>query len=446
MVASLLKGFDYEEASILLFMMLLLAPSRSYFYRTSSLLGRSLSPAWIVAITVVIASSIWLAVFSYKHLDFSQELWWQFGINADAPRTLRATAGIVCFALVFAVGRLLRPSPPKPKLPDSPQLDKLVTIVRQSPATMSHLALLGDKQIFFSNTGNSFIMYSIAGRSWVALGDPVGPKEEWKELVWQFHEMSDRHGGLTVFYQVSADDLPLYLELGLSPLKLGEEARVPLDNFSLEGHSNKPFRHWHRKPQSEGCLFEMVPICKVSELVPRLREISDSWLDHKNTREKRFSLGYFHEDYLSRCPIATVKLNDRLIAFANVWLSENKEELSIDLMRHLPEAPTGVMDYLFIELMLWGRQNGYHWFNLGMAPLSGLESRVAAPFWNQLGTFVFHHGGRFYNFQGLRKYKDKYNPEWEPKYLASPGGVAVFAVLTNIASMISGGITGVVSK
>ena len=122
------------------------------------------------------------------------------------------------------------------------------------------------------------------------------------------------------------------------------------------------------------------------------------------------------------------------------------EEFSVDLMRYLPDAPDGVMDYLFTQLILWGKQEGYAWFNLGMAPLSGLESRALAPFWNRLGSFVFRHGEHFYNFQGLRRYKEKFDPVWEPKYLASPGGLALPRILTNLASLISGGIKGVVTK
>ncbi len=122
------------------------------------------------------------------------------------------------------------------------------------------------------------------------------------------------------------------------------------------------------------------------------------------------------------------------------------EEISGDLMRHDIEAPNGVMDYLFVELMLWGKSKGYRWFNLGMAPLSGLGGQGPPAFWNHLGTLVFRHGEHFYNFQGLREYKQKFNPVWEPKYLASPGGLAVPRILLNIASLISGGLKGVVSK
>jgi phosphatidylglycerol lysyltransferase len=144
--------------------------------------------------------------------------------------------------------------------------------------------------------------------------------------------------------------------------------------------------------------------------------------------------------------IGIVRKEEKILAFANLLQGMDKEELSIDLMRYLPEAPHGVMDYLFIELMLWGKKEGYQWFNLGMAPLSGMEDHALVPLWNRIGAFIFRHGEHFYNFQGLREYKEKFNPLWEPKYLASPGGLALPRVLINIASLISGGVKGVVSR
>jgi phosphatidylglycerol lysyltransferase len=169
-------------------------------------------------------------------------------------------------------------------------------------------------------------------------------------------------------------------------------------------------------------------------------------LNEKNTKEKKFSLGFLKEDYLKQFPAGTVEKDGKILAFTNIFLGAEKEELSADLMRFLPEAPNGVMDYLFIELMLWGKREGYEWFNLGMAPLSGLENDVLAPIWNRLGTFIFRHGEHFYNFQGLREYKEKFDPKWEARYLASPGGLALPRILINIASLISGGLKGVVAK
>lgn len=187
-------------------------------------------------------------------------------------------------------------------------------------------------------------------------------------------------------------------------------------------------------------------------MLPALREASDAWLAGKSAREKGFSLGRFDERYLSHFPMAVVceagphGPHGRIVAFANLWASAGREELSVDLMRFTPGAPRGVMDYLFTELMLWGREQGYHWFNLGMAPFSGIARRPLAGNWNRLGALLYRHGEHFYNFRGLRQYKEKFDPVWESRYLASPGGLLLPRILTNVASLISGGIGGVVGK
>ena len=134
------------------------------------------------------------------------------------------------------------------------------------------------------------------------------------------------------------------------------------------------------------------------------------------------------------------------MAFANLWLGAGHQEMSIDLMRYVPASPDGVMDYLFVELLQWGRQQSYQSFNFGMAPLSGLENRTLAPFWSKAGSLVFRHGEHFYNFQGLRQYKEKFDPQWRPKYLVCRGGLALPRILANVATLISGGVRGIVSK
>lgn len=98
------------------------------------------------------------------------------------------------------------------------------------------------------------------------------------------------------------------------------------------------------------------------------------------------------------------------------------------------------MDFLFVELMLWGRDQGYRWLNLGMAPLSGLDRHPLAPAWHRVGNFVFRHGEHFYNFEGLRRYKAKFDPHWEPKYLIARGGIALPRVLMDVSVLIAGGV------
>ncbi len=445
-IFSLFKGFDYEEAIVLAVMLAVLLPCRKDFYRKASVFTQRFTPAWISAIAIVFFCTIWLGIFSYKHVEYSGELWWRFTFMGDASRFLRATTGAVALVLFFAVDRLLRPSPPEPAFPEAAELEMARTVIESSGKTSAYLALLGDKEILFSRSGKSFIMFGVDGRSWVALGDPVGIREESTELVWQFREMSDRHNGWAVFYEVGKENLHLYIDLGLTAVKIGEEAIVSLGAFSLEGRAHKGFRNVLNHVEKEGCSFEIIPVEMVLHYMQELKLVSDAWLEQRNTREKRFSLGFFSEEYLKYFPVAVVRKKGKIVAFANIWRGKEKEELSVDLMRYLPDAPHGIMDYLFINLMLFGKEDGYRRFNLGMAPFSGFEHRALAPLWNRLGAFIYRHGEHFYNFQGLRRYKEKFDPEWDPRYIAAPGGLRLPRILTNIATLVSGGLKGVITK
>jgi len=284
------------------------------------------------------------------------------------------------------------------------------------------------------------------GRSWIALGEPVGPRAEAVELAWQFRDMCDRHAGWPVFFEVRGSDLDLYLELGLSLVKLGEEARVDLSGFDLEGPGRAALRQACARASRAGCRFEIVPRESVAEVLPQLAAVSAAWLAKKATREKGFSNASFDEAYLKRFPIAVVRNDEEIIAFANVLMGADREELSIDLMRHIDSAPNGTMDFLFCNLMLWGRTQGFHCFNLGMAPLSGLSKRTGAPLWHHFGGLVYLYGEHFYNFRGLRRYKQKFDPAWTPRYLAAPTGAPLPVVMLDVTACVAGGFTSIVAR
>jgi len=443
---SLLKGFDYEEAIGLTLSFGVLLPYRTHFYRKASLFSPRVNLGWLGAIIATVFCSVWLGLFAYKHVEYSHELWWQFSIDGDASRILRASLGIFVLTFALALARLLRPAQIKPEIADEQDLATAASLVKAFPETRANLALLGDKAILFSETRTAFIMYAVEGKSWIAMGDPVGAESKRAMLVWSFRELCDQHGGWPVFYQIRAENVYLYLDVGLVLFKLGEEARVNLDLFSLDGSAHKEERYSLHRLEKDGYTFQVVAPQGVPAILPELKAISDAWLQERHTREKRFSLGFFSETYLRRYPQALVVRDGRIVAFANLWQGADYEELSIDLMRHRSDAPKGVMDYLFIRLMIWGKEQGYHWFNLGMATFAGLECPPVAPLWNRFGTMVFRHGEHFYNFQGLRQYKDKFHPVWEPRYLALPGKWYLPPILKNIASLIAGGVIGIVRK
>jgi phosphatidylglycerol lysyltransferase len=446
MVASLLKGGDYEEALVLVALFLVLAPARSVFYRPSRIDQAGMTLQWVMLIALIFGFAVWLGFFSYREIVYSHDLWWMFEPEADVSRFLRSTLASVMLLSVVLVFFFLRRSRFSPCLPDAAALAQGELCARQSEDSNQFLALTGDKYFFWNEEKTGFISYVTTEKYWIAMGDPCGTVDVQDELLWQFREAADRFGAKPIFYRIRPSLLMLYLDLGLTMVKLGEEAVVDLSQFSLKGQARASLRHAYNKLQRDDWQFSVVPRADVASILDALERISNEWLEEKNTREKGISLGFFDREYLQRSDIAIISKDNKIVAFANLWKPDNKSELSMDLMRYSSEAPNGTMEYLTICLMLWAKEQGYQNFNLGMAPLSGLESHALAPLWHKIGRSVFRYGNEFYNFQGLRSYKDKFDPVWEPRYLAVPSVFDVPTALLQITTKIAGGVKGIFSK
>lgn len=434
---SLLKGFDYEEALVCVAIAGLLFVGRRWFYRQGGAFSGSLQASEILATGVAAGTSIWLGLLSFRDVTYSGSLWWDFTYHGDASRFLRATLGIAVTALILTAYRLIN----RPSVTAETSLaaiDEVSKIVVGSERAEANLALTGDKRFVVNGDQTGFVMYGVQGKSWIAMADPVmaGPADA-ASLIWQFKELVDLHDGVPVFYQVSSDLLPLYLDAGFSMFKLGEEAWVDLTTFTLEGGEGRRLRQTLSKAQRSGAQFELVPVAEVSGILDELRAVSDDWLAVKGQKEKGFSLGFWSDDYMLRTDVAAVRHEGRIVAFANIWRGANKQEMSVDLMRVRHDAVQGMMDLLFIALMERGKADGYRWFNLGMAPLSGLPQHRLAPLWGRLASWFFRHGDRFYKFEGLRSFKSKFHPEWRPKYLAYPQSRLLPPILVDVAYLIS---------
>ncbi len=252
-VVTLLKAGNVQETLFLAVVLGMLVLGRTSFYRPASLLLRRLhADPWAASIVgVIVAQCTWVGLLVNRHIAYSNDLWWTFAFDANAPRMLRASLLVCVLTAGFLLFSLLRPAPPVPELTRKPELDDIKRVLAESPSTLSNAVLTGDKHVLFSASGRSFIMYQVQGRSWIALGDPVGPRSEAEELVWRFRELSDEHGGRVVFYQSSVECLPLYVDLGLAAMKIGEEARVPLANFSLEGSIRAELRTARRRGERD---------------------------------------------------------------------------------------------------------------------------------------------------------------------------------------------------
>ena len=221
---------------------------------------------------------------------------------------------------------------------------------------------------------------------------------------------------------------------------------MPLDTFSIEGRKRGNLRRAWRKAAEEGATFEILQGESLGPVLPQLQAISDQWLAHHAGGEKSFTMGCFSSHYIAEFPVAVVREFGVPVAFATLWTTAAKTSFSMDLMRYADTAPKNIMDYLFVELIAWGREQGYEAFEFGMAPLSGLEDRPLAPIMSRVGNLLFERGEEIYNFQGVRRYKDKYDPLWQPRYIAGPHKWLVPMLMADVGLLASGGAVNLAKR
>jgi phosphatidylglycerol lysyltransferase len=449
-VLAMFKGLNWEETAMLLVCLFLMMPFHDAFPRKAALTKMEITPGWLLSAAAAIVGASVLGWWSFNHTEFADKSWIKILQDHDeAARAIRSSVAAAIVLLAVGVWRLIATAATPPVVDDTdPEFDRVRAILAKAEGAepSANLALLGDKRFLFSASGETFLMFGVRGRSWIALGPPVGKREERMELFWRFRELADAHAARAGFYGLGPDDLPDTVDLGLAIQKTGESAAVPLEAFSLVGRRREVLRRNWRKAGEGGAAFEVLPVGAAVALMDELKAISDSWLSHHAGGEKSFSMGGFDPRYVAEFPVAIVRSEGKIVAFATLWTTASKTSFSMDLMRYSDEAPKNVMDYLFVELLQWGKEQGFTAFEFGVAPLAGLQDRPLAPIMSRVGRLLYERGEEIYNFQGVRRYKDKYDPVWQPRYIAAPRKWAIPFLLADVGLLSSGGMSGLAKR
>ena len=305
-------------------------------------------------------------------------------------------------------------------------------------SSLARLALLPDKSYFFSG-GGSVVAYVARGGIAVALGDPIGPDPDLAATIVDFRDFCARNDWQASFYQAAPAYLDAYRAVGYSTLCVGIEAPVDLATFSLSGRDKKTERSAFNRLTKAGYKAVIHDPPQSDALLRELGDVSDAWLTMIHGVEKRFSLGWFHSDYIRHGRLIAVHDSEGAItAFANIVPEYRHNEISVDLMRRLPDIEPGTMDFLFISLLKWARDQDYDTFNLGLSPLAGVGEHPDDPMVERAVHWVYGHVNEFYNFKGLHAFKAKFDPRWSPRYLIYPGPSSLLAVQFAITRASSG--------
>ncbi|MBI1912166.1 MAG: bifunctional lysylphosphatidylglycerol flippase/synthetase MprF [Deltaproteobacteria bacterium] len=418
-ILSLLKGLDYPEAVFLSLTLLVFIPSRALFYRKASVLREPFTSGWITAILIVLIGSMWLGFFSFEDTRFSPALLLDFSYEATAARSFRSTLSIILGVIIFSLIKIFLAAPKMPGLPDKKDLELADAIITQNASVLSRLVFSGDKPVIFNDRRTGFIMFGMSRRTWAALGDPVGVKNELSELAWKFYELADIHGSTAVFYNVTGKHLNLYSDLGLTSIKIGEEAKIPLTGFS------------EIEAKNSGLTCEIISPEKLIGILPELKKITDEFAKRF---EKGFSSGFFNEEYLRQNTIAVLYRGTEIAAYANILTAQ--KEAQIDFIRSTSKISEHDLYFFISEIARHFKEKRFENLSLGTIYSFDTDSTALGPLWEKTSTAVYTLGEHFTDFKMLRAFADKFSPALSPRYLAYPGSFKLPAILTDIAALI----------
>jgi phosphatidylglycerol lysyltransferase len=455
MASHLLKGLDYEEALLSGVLALWLFALRSHFY------ARSDPPSvrqGVQTLAAALGFSLMYGTLGFYLLDRHFQV--NFGLGAALRQTLimftqfydpglqpitgfgRYFADSIyvvgAVTIGYALTTLARPVliRQRASLEERARAEQIVE--RYGHSSLARAALFDDKVYFFS-PGGSVIAYAEKGRIALALGDPIGPADDINATLVSFQALCDQNDWQPAFYQTLPGALDAYHSAGFNSLKIGDEAIIDLASFTLEGGSNKGLRSANNHLTKLGHHTRVYTPPISDGLLHELYDISNEWLASMHSSEKRFSLGWFEESYIRNSPVIVVLTPEGTIsAFANLVPEYTLNEVSVDLMRHRNNVIPGTMDYLFVALFEWARERGYATFNLGLSSLSGIGENNEDPAFEKGLHFIYEHVNQFYNFKGLHAFKEKFHPEWSPRYLIYPGAASLPSVAAALIRADSG--------
>jgi len=427
----LIKGLDWEEATLALLVLLSLLFSRKqYTVRTNPrLISRALTLAIFTFVAVMMYGYIGFYYLKQRHfgIDFNryQSLGYTLRIFllqkvALQPLTnfgsefLISMYALALGAWIFLLYALVRPYLSKSHI--NKETDRALQLLQKyGRSSVDFFKIANDKLLYFSKQYEAFIAYRIENGFALVLEIPVCAEENLAAVLEEFSAYCNNVGLKTAYYRVDENSLSYFERKRKKSLLIGQEAIVNAAQFDLAGRDKKSLRNGLNSLQKKGYAAAVYHPPHSPELMEQLKAVSDEWLKAANRTEMVFSQGSFDEHIKDEDLIVTKNADGIPVAFLNIIPDYAPDECTYDLIRKRSDAPGGCMDALIIELIKYAKEKGCRFVNLGLAPMSGLEGADKAL--ERLMRYAYEKIRRFRHYQGLRAFKEKYATQWLNKYL-----------------------------
>jgi lysyl-tRNA synthetase class 2 len=288
--------------------------------------------------------------------------------------------------------------------------------------TLSFFKLRGDKHYFFSQDRAAFVGYRIENGVLLLSGDPVGPDAAFRPLLAELRAFADTRGLKLGAVGASERLCPLYEELGLRTIYLGDEAIVELEKFSLQGRPIRKVRQSVHRLSKAGYSAELQELNRLDE--PTLEAIENVLeRGREGAPERGFSMAM---DSI-RCPHSedtlVVLARDEagairgVLHFVPVY---GRSAVSLSFMRRDPATPNGLTEFLVVKAVELLRERGLSEMSLNFAAFARWMHSPEKVSERMLGKLIAL-GNPFFQIESLYRFNAKFFPRWEPRYLVYEG-------------------------
>ena len=314
-------------------------------------------------------------------------------------------------------------------------------------SSIGAFALEPDVDYFFSPTGRAVIAYRFQSNVLLVLGDPIGPEEEIPGLLAQFATYCAEHDWTFALFQARPEKLATYRDAGWRAVHIGVDPILRLDRFTLEGSAMGDVRRSRNKLEAAGLEARLYPPdthpfdpVRDAAMRDQLAAVSSEWLHARKGGEKGFAMGRFDPNQLADQWVAAAYNPERgrveaFITLVPIWA---RKGWALDLMRRRDDAPAGVIEFLIVQCAEMARERGDELVSLSLSALAKTEADASDP-GDRARLFLMEHLRRFYDFEGLFRWKSKFSPEFEPRYLVYADPMALPRVVFALARAQSPG-------
>ena len=460
-ILHLSRAFDWHHALLAVVLIIPLIRWRKEFVARSdaSSLQLAIVVAMFLMVGLLVYGTVGLRQFSQRG-NLGQQLTWEectsraanavflqksvydLEGNRHVRHFLETLRGGTLLGSLIVIGLLLRPVLERryPEATEEERNRAKEIIEKYGNDPMDDFALLKDKRYYFAPSGDGFVAYSLWRMYAVALADPICPKEARADMIHGFAAFCKQQDWQPMFYCAHVDNRSVYEETGFVTFKVGEDARLSVNDFKLEGGKFQNLRTARNKARKNGLSMQWYkPAPQVDHgLEAQLCLLSQEWLNRKHGGEMTFDLGSFSLEFVHQQGVAIVRNPEGRIESFSTWQPYNQGKgRCLDLMRGREEA-RDVMDFLIVEAIDHFKAEGVEEVSLGNAPLANVDAEAQAgdsSRQERAVKFLFDHFDQYYGYKSLFNFKKKYQPDWQGRYLAYRPGVPLAMVGLAIAAV-----------